>query len=242
MPNGGTLTIQTQNSVLTWDEIDPNSELTPGNYVLLTVADSGIGMNKETRDKIFEPFFTTKEEGKGTGLGLATVYGVVMQNKGGIRCVSEPNKGTKFRILFPTVAQDIVPAVDEKHGALPQGAETILLVEDEKIVRDLSRKILERQGYVVLIARDGHEALSICSDYPNQIDLLLTDLIMPDISGKKLSEQIKELRSDIKILFMSGYNEEVIDQHGVLKEGVNFIHKPFTVEGLANKVYEILKS
>jgi signal transduction histidine kinase/CheY-like chemotaxis protein len=242
MPEGGTLTIETANVILT--EADaPNPEVPPGRYVMMAVRDTGVGMAAEARAHIFEPFFTTKETGKGTGLGLATVLGIVEQSGGVIRCESQMGEGTTFKILLPAVA-DAVDKGTRPAGGLaeaPKGSEVILLVEDEDVVRNLARKILEASGYVVLDARNGLEGLALCGAHEGPIDLLVSDVVMPELGGRELAEGALKLRPRMKVIFMSGHTQDVVLKEGVQK-GTAFLQKPFTPAALAQKVRETLNS
>jgi PAS domain S-box-containing protein len=241
MPSGGKLTIETANVAL--DESDARShvDVNPGPYVMFSVSDTGTGMTPEVRERIFEPFFTTKEKGKGTGLGLSTAYGIVKQSKGHIWVDSVQGKGTTFKIYLPSVnepLEEIRKEVLRKEP--PLGNETVLIVEDEAEVRKLISKMLERQGYAILETSDGEEALLVCERCKGPIHLMLVDVIMPGMSGSELAKVVKPLYPEIKILYMSGYTDEAIVRHGVLGKGVNYIQKPFTLEGLARKVREVL--
>jgi two-component system, cell cycle sensor histidine kinase and response regulator CckA len=239
MPLGGWLTIETSNVRLDEDYARTHMGVQPGEFVMIAVTDNGSGMDAATRARIFEPFFTTKEKGKGTGLGLATVYGIVKQTGGDIWVYSEPGRGSTFKLYFPRVgeAPQETVAVDEE----PQGRmETILVVEDEKAVRDLTVKMLKRQGYEILTAASGAEAIQIVQAHAGSISLLLTDVVMPNMSGRQLADVITRSRPGIKVLFLSGYTEEAIVNHGVLEEGVEFLTKPFSREGLGRKVREVL--
>jgi two-component system cell cycle sensor histidine kinase/response regulator CckA len=211
--------------------------------VLLAVSDTGGGMTDEVRGRIFEPFFTTKEKGKGTGLGLSTVYGIVKQSGGNLSVYSELHKGTTFKVYLPQVVE-IIAEPDEKVLAVAPrgGTETILLVEDEEVVRGLARRILEQAGYSVIEASKGAEAVRLSEEHANGVDLLLTDVVMPEMSGKELADLLKGQRSDLKILFMSGYTDEAIVHHGVLDSTVEFVQKPFTPSALIKKVREVLDS
>jgi signal transduction histidine kinase len=237
MPDGGRLTIQTASVEL--DEAMTDGR--PGGYVMLAVQDTGRGMSGEIKARIFEPFFTTKEVGKGTGLGLATVYGIVKQHEGYVAVDSEPGHGTTFRIYLPRAAGHIATIRPRAAAGQPtRGAETILLVEDEAEVRALAREIIEQQGYTVLEAASGIEALSICGHRPGPIDLLLTDVVMPQMSGRELADRLVSARPDMKVLYMSGYTDDAIVHHGVLDLGKAFLQKPFKAESLARKVREVL--
>ena len=242
MPRGGRVTIETANVSLDAQTAAKHVAVNPGEYVMLTVSDTGSGMDQETQARIFEPFFTTKEVGKGTGLGLSTVYGIVKQSGGNIWVYSEPGFGTVFKVYLPRIddatANSIARQAQESNA--PRGTETILLVEDEDVVRGLTRKILMQAGYNVLDAGSGDEAIRLCATHAGSIDLLLTDVVMPEISGKEVADRLLELRPSIRVLFMSGYTDEAIVQHGVLDANVKFIQKPFTWIALTRKVREVL--
>jgi len=241
MPEGGKLIFETSNAELDETYARTHISVTPGPYVMLAVTDTGIGMTKEVQAKIFEPFFTTKEKGKGTGLGLSTVYGIVKQSKGNIWVYSEPGKGSTFKIYLPRVEETvrIVEEPEEVAESL-QGSETILLVEDEKMVRDIALKILRNYGYTVLCAGDGEEALHICRHHQEPVQLMLTDVVMPGMSGRELAKRLEELHPEMKVLFMSGYTDNAIVHNGLLDKGIAFIPKPFTPVDLARKVREVL--
>jgi len=241
MPNGGKLVIETANVELDDSYVRIHKDVNPGHYVLLSVSDTGIGMTPEVKEHIFEPFFTTKAKGKGTGLGLSTVYGIVKQSGGHIWVYSEPGKGATFKIYLPAVDEPVEEIKKrETEAGMPMGKETILIVEDNEEVRKLAEQILTRLGYRVISAAEGNEALDVCDKYKEPIHLLLTDVVMPGMSGRNLAEAISILRPETKVLYMSGYPDEVISDLGVLKPGINYLQKPFTVEILAKKVREVL--
>jgi len=242
MPKGGRLTIETANVDIDEQMADRYVSVEPGRYVMLAVSDIGIGMNEETKARVFEPFFTTKEAGKGSGLGLSTVYGIIKQSGGSIWVYSEVGQGTIFKIYLPRVEKEKPPTEDSEArvGKLPRGTETILVVEDEEAVRTLIQDILESCGYTVLAAANGEEAVSICKQHGSSIDLLITDVIMPEMGGPEVANQLLELKSQLRVLYMSGYTDNAIVHHGVLDEGTSFIQKPFSLEGLARKVREVL--
>jgi len=241
MPQGGKLTIETTNVELDEGYAHTHMGVIPGAYVLLSVSDTGVGMSKEVKEQIFDPFFTTKEKGKGTGLGLSTVYGIVKQSGGDILVYSEVGHGTTFKIYFPRVFEPGEElAKKEAGGEFPRGEETILVVEDDGLVRKLAATILLNQGYTVLEAEEGEEALSVCEQYKKPIHLILTDVVMPHMSGAQFIERLKQVRKDFKVLYMTGYAENAITHHGLLEKGLNLIPKPFTLEKLARKVREVL--
>jgi len=241
MPQGGHLIIETENVDLDAEYVRRHVGSRPGPHVMLAVSDSGVGIPREIQRHIFEPFFTTKEQGKGTGLGLATVYGIVKQSGGYIECDSEPGRGTTFRIYLPRV--DITVPAPER-GARPLeaagGTETILLVEDEEGVRELARDILRASGYTVIEARNGAEALLLCERHQGPLDLLLTDVVMPRMSGRELAERLAPLRPDLSVLYMSGYTDDAVIRHGVLGAGTAFLQKPFTPATLIGRVRDTL--
>jgi PAS domain S-box-containing protein len=243
MPDGGRITIATADADLSPAYAVAHPEVGPGPHVLLSVADTGHGMSDETQAHLFEPFFTTKERGKGTGLGLATVYGIVQQSGGHLRVNSEADRGSTFLIYLPRVEtpEDGVQGADRPLLPHPSpGTETVLLVEDEEVLRRLAREILSGNGYKVLEAGNGREALLLSEAHRGEIHLLLTDVVMPKMSGRELTERIRPLRPDLRILYMSGYTDDAILRHGVLEDGIPFLQKPFTPEGLARKVREVL--
>ncbi len=241
MPRGGKLIIETRNAELDLPYGQRNRiDVQPGTYVLLAVSDTGIGMDKKTQARIFEPFFTTKDIGKGTGLGLATVYGIVRQSGGYIWVYSEVGKGTTFKVYLPLVKEGVTDVHAEVEMPLPLGSGTILLVEDEEPLRELSHQLLESMGYTVIEAGNGAEALRIAGQCTDPIQLLVTDVVMPGMSGRELAESLVATHSQLKVLYMSGHTDDVIVHYSILKPGVAFLQKPFTRDGLAKKIQEAL--
>jgi len=242
MPKGGKLTLETANVEL--DEFYARSRIsvTPGRYVMLSVSDMGCGMSPEVREQIFEPFFTTKQKGQGTGLGLSTVYGIIKQSGGNIWVYSEPGQGTTFKIYLPRVEEeaDVLPSCGNTDQLL-KGSETVLLVEDEASVRELAARILSEQGYKVLKASNGKEAMRIGrKHFGEKIHLLLTDVVMPQMGGKELHERFAALHPEAKALFVSGYTDTTINHHAIFQPGMPFLQKPFSPTTLAKKVREVL--
>jgi two-component system, cell cycle sensor histidine kinase and response regulator CckA len=241
MPNGGKLTIETANVELNDEYAIQHMGVTAGPHVQLTVTDNGCGMTEDLQQHIFEPFFTTKEVGKGTGLGLATVYGIVTQSGGHISVYSEPNVGTSFRMYFPRDESISEPrSVPSSHAAPPPSHETILVVEDDAQVRSLLRRVLSKVGYDVLLADNGLSALEIWQSRPGPIDLVVTDVVMPKMSGKDLVSRLSESQPQLKVLYMSGFTDDALGHHGVLDPGTPFLAKPFTAEQLKKKVQSVL--
>lgn len=241
MPEGGKLTIETSNFEFHEEYIKDHPVTTPGSYIMLAISDNGAGMDAETQARIFEPFFTTKAKGKGTGLGLATVYGIVRQSNGYIWVYSEPGKGTAIKIYFPRAYGELSQApVAKTDSSAFLGSETILVVEDEAAVRSLAVRLLTDRGYTVLEASQGADAVRIAREYAGDIHLVVTDVIMPGISGKAMVAQLQAERPDIKTLYISGYTDNAIVHHGILDSDVAFLQKPFSVESLARKVREVL--
>jgi CheY-like chemotaxis protein len=242
MPRGGRIDIATASVELDDSYASQHFEVTPGSYVMLAVSDTGQGMTEEVREHIFEPFFTTKEEGKGTGLGLSTVYGIVRQSGGTIWVYSEPGEGTTFKIYLPVIP-DAVPtrrSEGDPVRAERPASETILLVEDETSVRRIAERVLSTVGYRVITAATGAEALEQCARHDGQIHLLLTDVVMPGMSGPELARQAAALRPMMRIVFMSGYSDEAVLSQGRLAPGSRFLGKPFSVSSLTRSVRDVL--
>ena len=241
MPDGGRLTIETQNVMLEKGSTSQHIGAPPGAYVLIAFTDTGIGMDPATQDRIFEPFFTTKERGKGTGLGLATVYGIVKQSGGSLSVYSEPNRGSTFKVYLPRVVEPVsATGEDAAQPVSTSGTGTVLIVEDEAAVRLLAMRSLLRRGYATLVARDGEEAVRASEQHPGPIHLLLTDVVLPRTSGPKLAETLAAARPELRVLYMSGFTESAVMHHGVLDPGTEFIQKPFSPQALGVKVQEVL--
>jgi CheY-like chemotaxis protein len=244
MPEGGELRIETRNVDLDQAWIERHGGSRSGPHVRLTVQDSGCGMDPETVERIFEPFFTTKELGRGTGLGLATVYGIVKQAGGHIVVESKPGRGTTFAIYYPAVSLAVeTPPRERRPGeSVRAGSESVLLCEDDDVVRDLTARVLRSAGYQVLCAAGGSEALRLVEQHEGAIDLLITDVIMADIDGKRLAEQLSEFRPGLRVLYTSGYPSGVIAERGILHEGIQFLPKPYTRAELLKRVREVLEA
>ncbi len=240
MPHGGTLTIETANTGPDPNDVKPPSEQKP--RIVLAVSDTGHGMDESTRARLFEPFFTTKTPGKGTGLGLSTVFGIIKQSGGSLDVSSEPGKGTTVRVYLPSINQPVAAETEVVSRAAAKGHETILLVEDDEMVRSLVRETLEREGYKLLDAADSVEARRIADDFKGEIDLLITDVVMPKLSGRELADQMVHSRPKIKVLYMSGYTDTAILKSGLERGSIAFLQKPFTPAALTGKVREVLES
>jgi len=242
MPTGGRLIVQTANTVLDDEYARAHTGARAGPHVMLAVSDTGCGMKKEVADRVFEPFFSTKPRGKGTGLGLASVFGVVKQSGGHIWLYSEPGQGTTFKIYLPAVQEPLSPRRHQEAAGGGGGSETVLLVEDDASVRQLAGDVLQDNGYTVFTAASGREAREIAAREVGEIDLLLTDVVMPDTNGRKLADALVSEYPFIRVLYMSGYSSTVIAHHGVLKDGVELLEKPFTADRLLRRVREVLDS
>jgi len=244
MPRGGKITVETANVTLGDDIRRRYSYVRPGQYVMLSVSDTGQGMDAHTRERVFEPFFTTKEQGKGTGLGLSTVYGIIKQTGGYIFAESELGLGSTFRIYLPRV-EETVDAVAPPAKTAPvsaEGSETILLVEDEESVRQLVREVLQSKGYKVLEADRGDTALRVAAAHAGRIDLLISDIVLPGMAGQELGKQLLANNPVTKVLYLSGYTEEAVVHQGMLDAGAAFLQKPFMLQALARKVRDVLNA
>ncbi|HEX4633077.1 MAG TPA: ATP-binding protein, partial [Gemmatimonadales bacterium] len=240
MPDGGQLIIETRNTEVDASHGAPNSADAPGRWVMLAVSDTGTGMDAATQARVFEPFFTTKEKGKGTGMGLATVYGIVKQSGGYIWLYSEPGQGTTFNVYLPRVDDPVEAQAPAFSPTSLTGTETVLLVEDDTAVGGVAQRILEGYGYTVLTASDGGEGLALAQRYDGDIHLLLSDIVLPTLSGPEVAQRLAERRPATRVLLMSGYTPEAVTRRGILEAGTALLQKPFTVQGLAAKVREVL--
>jgi CheY-like chemotaxis protein len=241
MPGGGRILIETSNVKIDETYTQTHIGVKPGEFVMIAVSDTGHGMDSATRQNIFEPFFTTKPRGKGTGLGLATVYGMVKQSGGDIWVYSEPGQGATFKLYFPRVVEAAAPGlIEEPEHQRHYGGETVIVVEDEAQVRDLTVKMLQGLGYAVLAAANGKEAADVSRAHAGKISLLVTDVVMPNMSGKQVADALLSNRPGLRVLYLSGYTENTVVDHGVLDSGVDFLSKPFSREVLARKIREIL--
>lgn len=242
MPNGGKLTLETANVVLDEDYLRTHAHVKPGRFVQISVSDTGIGMDSETRSKVFEPFFTTKEKGKGTGLGLSTVFGIVRQHGGHIEMHSEPGRGATVRVYLPRVDEDGGASIPEPvRPAAGEHRDTVLVVDDDIIISNLCTEILQLQGYTVLSATDPAEALEAAARHEGPIHLLLTDLVLPEMDGALLYRKLSESRPDMKVLYVSGFSENWAVSRGILEKDAHFLQKPFTADLLAARVSELLR-
>ena len=243
MPDGGRLTVETANVTLDEQYTSNHVSVVPGDYILLTVSDTGFGMSDEVQARIFDPFFTTKGIDKGTGLGLSMVYGIVKQSGGNIWVYSEESHGSSFKIYLPRVDESVQQySRGDEASDTPRGNETILIAEDEESVRKLAVQVLELQGYTVLVAPNGGAALLICERHEGPIDLLITDIVMPELGGIELSGRLAALRPNMKVMYMSGYTNNAMPGQVALEVGPRFIQKPFTPDSLARRVRVILDS
>jgi CheY-like chemotaxis protein len=241
MPEGGTLTIETANVELDSTQSRDHNVESPGSYVMLAVTDTGIGMDAETKARIYEPFFSTKPADKGTGLGLATVYGIVKQSGGEIWVYSEPGQGTTFKVFLPHASEML--EAEQANGKRPQiagGTETVLLAEDEDSVRRLAQRVLEHAGYRVLVAKNGSEAEALSASHDGPIHLLVTDMVMPLMNGRMLAERLRSQRPGLDVLYLSGYTDATATKKGFLEGGEHFLQKPFSNDTLTRKVREAL--
>jgi CheY-like chemotaxis protein len=236
----GTISIESSNIVVEEDYCKEHLEFQPGEYVVLAFSDTGLGMDKATIGQIFEPFFTTKPKDQGTGLGLATVFGIVRQNNGFINVYSEPDKGTTFKIYLPRFYGEIEMPAGKQEDIPLKGTESVLVVEDEAQLLDLAKNSLELYGYNVFTAKSPGDAILLCERSSQKFDLLISDVVMPGMNGKELKERLDMLKPGMKVIFMSGYTADVVAHRGILDEGVNFLQKPFSPRSLARKAREVL--
>jgi CheY-like chemotaxis protein len=240
MPHGGKLTIETREVARDSEYARKRPAVRPGRHALIAVSDTGAGMDAATLARIWEPFFTTKGPEKGTGLGLATVYGIIKQSGGHVDAYSEVDVGSTFKIYLPCAEGPVSHTAAEAATGAPGGTETILLVEDEDAVRDLTNRVLGSRGYQVLVARDGAEAVELASRHEDVIHLLITDVIMPGMSGREVARALTQARPDIRVLYVSGYTDDAVVRHGILEERTPFLQKPYGLDVLARKVREVL--
>jgi CheY-like chemotaxis protein len=240
MPDGGRLSIETANVELDEPYAQGHLDVKPGRYVMLAVSDTGIGMDETTVSRVFEPFFTTKGPGKGTGLGLATVFGIVQQSGGHIWVYSEPANGTTIKIYLPLVEREVSSARLSTVRESVAGTETVLVVEDDAAVRAITTLALKGYGYTVLEAGGGTDAIRICAEYDGPIDILISDVVMPEMGGRRVAEMVSAARPGVRVLFLSGYTDDTVVRFGVLHDEVAFLQKPFTPVSLARKVREVL--
>ncbi len=240
MPEGGDLTIETENILINGDYCRTHPWAVCGRYILLAVSDTGSGIDEETLARIYEPFFTTKDVDKGTGLGLATVYGIIRQHEGMIRVYSEPEKGTTFKVYLPVSQRKAEEVGDKIEGPVPTGDETVLLAEDDALVRDLARRILERGGYTVLTARDGAQALEILQNNLDRVDIALLDVVMPEMSGREVFERLRRIKPDFPVLFTTGYSRNFIQSNFMLEENLSLIKKPFIRSQLLREIRNVI--
>jgi two-component system cell cycle sensor histidine kinase/response regulator CckA len=239
--NTGTITIETANVVLDEEQCHQLPGVAPGDYVVLTVSDTGVGMDKATIERIFDPFFTTKAEGKGTGLGLATVYGIAKQSGGFVDVYSEPGQGTTFRIYLPRFFGDAEQPVQKKELGSVRGSETVLIVEDEPLLLEIVQEGLQELGYGVLAAGSPGDAILLCEKHVGEIRLLVTDVIMPTMNGKELQQRLERTKPGLRTIFMSGYTADVVTHRGIVEAEIFFVQKPFTIRALAGKIREALQ-
>jgi two-component system, cell cycle sensor histidine kinase and response regulator CckA len=243
MPQGGRLTIETRNARYDQPFVENRAKVPSGEYVMLSVTDSGIGMDDATRERLFEPFFTTKDPGKGTGLGLATVYGIVKQTGGFIFAQSRPGAGASFRMLLPRVDAPLhAPPPEPSRDQAATGHEFVLIVEDEHDVRELLREYLAAQGYDVLSAASGNEGIEVCRARGVAPAVLVTDVVMPGMNGRVLADQLRVVHPDLNVLYMSGHTDDTLVRHGSLPTGTHFLQKPFVLAALAKKIREMIDS
>jgi CheY-like chemotaxis protein len=240
MPQGGRVTVEIADVDLDEEYARAHHGVSPGPHVMLAITDTGCGMTEETKARLFEPFFTTKEKGKGTGLGLSTTYGIVKQSGGHIWVYSEPGYGTCFKVYLPAAQDSLSTVSSALLSPVKSGGETILIAEDEEAILELIRDVLSEHGYRVLVSKTADEACHLSLEEKGEIHLLLTDVVMPELSGKQLAARLMINRPSMKILYMSGYTSDAIVHHGVLDEGIEFLEKPFTPGSLCRKVREVL--